>query len=143
MDIEQRAKTLTTTYIHSYNLALQEVRNPNLAAQIATAVTMVINTNIPEQPAINPLAAFFAQLAEQQGKEQEQEPGEKSRSRSLGKRRKTVMTEQKMQQINAWLKRINKGKLEMQEKMAIANATMEMLEKLEPIYDKYNGEKKA
>ena len=48
-----------------------------------------------------------------------------------------------MQQINAWLKRINKGKLEMQEKMAIANATMEMLEKLEPIYDKYNGEKKA
>lgn len=53
------------------------------------------------------------------------------------------MTEQKMQQINAWLKRINKGKLEMQEKMAIANATMEMLEKLEPIYNKYNGEKKA
>lgn len=31
----------------------------------------------------------------------------------------------------------------MQEKMVIANATMEMLEKLEPIYDKYNGEKKA
>ena len=53
------------------------------------------------------------------------------------------MTEQKMQQINAWLKKVNKGKLEMQEKMAIANATMEMLEKLEPIYDKYNGEKKA
>ena len=50
MDIEQRAKTLTTAYIHSYNLALQEVRNPNLAAQIATAVTMVINANIPEQP---------------------------------------------------------------------------------------------
>lgn len=49
------------------------------------------------------------------------------------------MTEQKMQQINAWLKKVNKGKLEMHEKMAIANATMEMLEKLEPIYDKYNG----
>lgn len=41
---------LTTAYIHSYNLALQEVKNPNLAAQIATAVIMVINTNIPEQP---------------------------------------------------------------------------------------------
>lgn len=53
------------------------------------------------------------------------------------------MTEQKMQQINAWLKRINKDKLGMQEKMAIANATMEMLEKLEPIYDKYNSGKKA
>ena len=60
-----------------YIEALQEVKNPNLAEQIATAVIMVINTNIPEQPAINPLAAFFAQLAEQQGKEQEQEPGEK------------------------------------------------------------------
>jgi hypothetical protein len=77
MDIEQRAKTLTTAYIHSYNLALQEVRNPNLAAQIATAVIMVINTNIPEQPAINPLAAFFAQLAAQQP-----EPGKKEGSDS-------------------------------------------------------------
>ena len=54
-----------------------------------------------------------------------------------------TVTEQKMQQINAWLKKVNKSKLEMQEKMAIANATMEMLEKLEPIYDKYNGGKKA
>ena len=27
------------------------------------------------------------------------------------------MTEQKMQQINTWLKKVNKGKLEMQEKM--------------------------
>ena len=27
------------------------------------------------------------------------------------------MTEQKMKQINAWLKKVNKGKLEMQEKM--------------------------
>lgn len=77
MDIEQRTAALTTAYIHSYNLALQEVRNPNLAAQIATAVTMVINANIPEQPAINPLAAFFAQLAEQQGKEPESESGER------------------------------------------------------------------
>ena len=53
------------------------------------------------------------------------------------------MTEQKMKQINAWFQKVNKNKLEMQEKMVIANATMEMLEKLEPIYDKYNGEKKA
>ena len=72
MDIEQKAEMLTTAYIHSYNLALKEVKNPNLAAQIATAVIMVINTNIPEQPAVNPLAAFFAQLAAQKP-----EPGEK------------------------------------------------------------------
>ena len=49
------------------------------------------------------------------------------------------MTEQKMKQINAWMQRVNKNKLEMQDKMALAGATMEMLEKLEPIYDKYNG----
>lgn len=49
------------------------------------------------------------------------------------------MTEQKIQQINAWFQKINKNKLEMQDKMAIAGITMEMLEKLEPIYDKYNG----
>ena len=77
MDIEQKAEMLTTAYIHSYNLALKEVKNPNLAAQIATAVIMVINTNIPEQPAINPLAAFFAQLAAQQP-----EPGKKEGSDS-------------------------------------------------------------
>ena len=29
------------------------------------------------------------------------------------------MTEQKMQQINAWLKRINKGKLEMQDRKSV------------------------
>ena len=72
MDIEQKAEMLTTAYIHSYNLALKEVKNPNLAAQIATAVIMVIDTNIPKQPAINPLAALFAQLAAQQP-----EPGKK------------------------------------------------------------------
>lgn len=38
VDIEQKAEMLTTAYIHSYNLALKEVKNPNLAAQIATAV---------------------------------------------------------------------------------------------------------
>lgn len=49
------------------------------------------------------------------------------------------MTEQKMKQINAWFQKVNKNKLEMQDKMAIAGITMEMIEKLEPIYDKYNG----
>lgn len=44
-----------------------------------------------------------------------------------------------MKQINAWFQKVNKNKLEMQDKMAIAGITMEMLEKLEPIYDKYNG----
>ena len=30
------------------------------------------------------------------------------------------MTEKKMKQINAWIQRVNKNKLEMQDKMAIA-----------------------
>lgn len=63
VDIEQKAEMLTTAYIHSYNLALKEVRNPNLAAQIATAVIMVIDLNTPKQQAINPLDLLFAQMA--------------------------------------------------------------------------------
>jgi len=55
-------------------LALKEVRNPNLAAQIATAVIMVIDLNIPRQQTINPLEFLFAQMAakaqEQAGKEE-------------------------------------------------------------------------
>lgn len=63
VDIEQKAEMLTTAYIHSYNLALKEVKNPNLAAQIATAVIMVIDLNTPKQQAINPLELLFAQMA--------------------------------------------------------------------------------
>ena len=74
MDIEQRAKTLTTAYIHSYNLALKEVKNPNLAAQIATAVIMVIDLNAPKQ-SVNPLELLFAQMATaaQQQREESEE----------------------------------------------------------------------
>ncbi len=50
------------------------------------------------------------------------------------------MTDRKMNQINDWLKKVDCNNLEMQDKMAIAGATMEMLEKLEPVYDKYNGD---
>ncbi len=53
------------------------------------------------------------------------------------------MTEKKMKQINSWLSKADKNKLEMQDKMAIASATMEMLEKIEPVYDKYNGSSTA
>jgi len=49
------------------------------------------------------------------------------------------MTEQKMNQINSWIQKVDQNKLDVQDKLAIAGATMEMLKKLEPIYDKYNG----
>lgn len=50
------------------------------------------------------------------------------------------MTERKMQAINNWVKTVNKNSLDVQDALAIAGATMEMLEKLEPIYEKYNQE---
>ena len=72
MDIEQRTAALTTAYIHSYNLALKEVKNPNLAAQIATAVIMVIDLNAPKQ-SVNPLVfAQMATAAQQQREESEE-----------------------------------------------------------------------
>lgn len=74
MDIKQKVETLTTAYIHSCNLALREVKNPNLAAQIATAVAMVINANMPEQQTIDPMRLLFAKMAtavrEQAGEEE-------------------------------------------------------------------------
>ena len=74
MDIEQRTAALTTAYIHSYNLALKGVKNPNLAAQIATAVIMVIDLNAPKQ-SVNPLELLFAQMATaaQQQREESEE----------------------------------------------------------------------
>ena len=74
MDIEQRTAALTTAYIHSYNLALKEVKNPKLAAQIATAVIMVIDLNAPKQ-SVNPLELLFAQMATaaQQQREESEE----------------------------------------------------------------------
>lgn len=50
------------------------------------------------------------------------------------------MTDQKMKAINAWMQRVNKNSLEVQDKMVIAAATMKLLEEIEPIYDKYNPE---
>lgn len=55
---------------------------------------------------------------------------------------KKNMTEKKMKQINTWLQKTDTSKLEMQDKMAIASATMEMLEKIEFVYDKYNNNTK-
>lgn len=87
VDIEQRTAALTTAYIHSYNLALKEVKNPNFAAQIATAVIMVIDLNMPKQQSVNPLEVLFAQMAaaaQQQGEEKESEENDHDRSEDAG-----------------------------------------------------------
>lgn len=49
------------------------------------------------------------------------------------------MTQEKMIAINQWMQGMKRGmKLELEEQMVISNATLEMLQKIEPIYDKYN-----
>lgn len=54
------------------------------------------------------------------------------------------MTQEKMKAINAWAQRIDKNRMDVQDQMVIANATVRMLEEIEPIYDKYaGGEKKG
>ncbi|MCM1026110.1 MAG: hypothetical protein NC432_06720 [Roseburia sp.] len=78
MDIKQKTETLTAAYIHSYNIALKEVRNPNLAAQIATAVIMVIDLNMPKQQSVNPLELLFAQMATVAQEQREKEESEES-----------------------------------------------------------------
>lgn len=49
------------------------------------------------------------------------------------------MTQEKMKAINAWAQRIDKNRMDVQDQMVIANATVRMLEEIEPIYDKYTG----
>lgn len=86
MNIEQRTAVLTKAYIHSYNLALKEIKNPNLAAQIATAVIMVIDLNAPKQ-SINPLELLFTQMAtaaQQQGEKKESEENDYDGSENAG-----------------------------------------------------------
>ena len=67
-------------YIQSYNTALQEVRNPNLAVQVATGVVITIammeqNQSQP-QPILNPLEMIFSQIAERAKKEGKSEDKE-------------------------------------------------------------------
>lgn len=50
------------------------------------------------------------------------------------------MTDQRMQKINKWIQKVDKGRLEVQDKMTIASATVAMLEAIEPVYEKYTGD---
>lgn len=63
MSIEQQAEKLTKAYIVSYNIAIKEVRNPELAVQIAEAVVVAINGTLPKQNAeVNPFIGLVAQM---------------------------------------------------------------------------------
>lgn len=47
------------------------------------------------------------------------------------------MNEVKIKKINQWIQSLDREEISMQDQMEIAKITLEMIEKLEPIYDKY------
>ena len=65
MSIKQQAEELTKAYIVSYNMAMKEVKNPELAVQIAGAVVTAINGTLPKQNVeINSFAELIAHECE-------------------------------------------------------------------------------
>jgi hypothetical protein len=63
MSIEQQAEKLTKAYIVSYNIAIKEVRNPELAVQIAEAVVVAINGTLPKQSVeVDSFVELFVQM---------------------------------------------------------------------------------
>lgn len=65
---KEYVKDMTMAYIHSYNVAIQEVKNPNLATQIAMSVILAIHTT-GQQKQAGPFETLFAHIAAQmQGK---------------------------------------------------------------------------
>lgn len=52
-------------------------------------------------------------------------------------RKEKIMNEVKIKKINQWIQSLDREEISMQDQMEIAKITLEMIEKLEPIYDKY------
>lgn len=70
---KEKTENATQAYIHSYNVAMEMTRNPNLAVQIATNVIMVMLMTEPKEPMFNPLQAVIEQMvqAHNEGREEE------------------------------------------------------------------------
>lgn len=58
----------TMAYLHSYNVAMRETRNPNLATQVAMSVVMSLMIVMrPQEPKqMNPFEMIVAAMAQQQ-----------------------------------------------------------------------------
>lgn len=69
----------TDAYMEAYMRSLDKMHNPNLAAQVAVGVIMVLRMvdaqNEPKQPQMNPMAALFGAMM-QQAAQNQQEPKE-------------------------------------------------------------------
>ena len=78
---KEQIEMLTKAYITSYNTAMEQVKNPEFATQIAMGVLMV--ANMAEQnnskssvKVLNPLEIIFSQVA----KQVQEEEGEEKKS---------------------------------------------------------------
>lgn len=72
-------ENLTMAYIYSYNTAMQEVKNPNFAVQVAMSVITTINMG--EQigkPVQNPLKILLEHMAKVQEREGENDDREEN-----------------------------------------------------------------
>lgn len=70
MSIEQQAEELTKACIVSYNMAMKEVRNPELAVQIAGTVVVAINGTLPKQNVeVDSFIELFAQMIAEKAQE--------------------------------------------------------------------------
>ena len=56
-------ENITMMYIHSYNTAIQEVKNPNLATQVAMSVILAIHTTEQQKQQQQAAISFEALLA--------------------------------------------------------------------------------
>lgn len=70
---KEKTENTTRAYIHSYNVAMEMTRNPNLAVQIATNVIMVMLMTEPKEPMFNPLQAVIEQMVQAQNEGREEE----------------------------------------------------------------------
>lgn len=71
-------ENITIMYIHSYNIAIQETKNPNLSVQIAMSVILAIHTaGQQKQQAASSFNALFSSMAAQMAQHQEEEEEEK------------------------------------------------------------------
>lgn len=66
-----RVEYLTHVYIESYKVALNEIGNPNLASQIASAVLFCIGQEQRTITENNPLGAVLAQMFAKKGDDKE------------------------------------------------------------------------
>ena len=53
---------VTQVYLQAYNIALNKTRNPNLATQCATGVTMVLANMVIQKPQNDPMGMLIATI---------------------------------------------------------------------------------